>query len=58
VLASWLRWQGLELIGAAARRDWNHAHERARSLVGTAGGVAYGLRAPRWRGDDEAPGPR
>jgi glycosyltransferase involved in cell wall biosynthesis len=50
VLASWLRWQGSELIRAAARRDWNDAHERARSLVGTAGGVAYGLRAPQWRG--------
>jgi glycosyltransferase involved in cell wall biosynthesis len=57
VLASWLRWQGSELIRAAARRDWNHADERARSLVGTAGGVAYGLRAPQWRGAMGSDGP-
>jgi hypothetical protein len=48
ILTVWLAWQGGELLRALARRDRAHAHERARSLQGTAAGLLYGLRVPRW----------
>jgi GT2 family glycosyltransferase len=47
VLARWLFMRGALLGRAVARGRWSAAHDELLVLAGTAGGLLYGLRAPR-----------